>query len=88
MKPSAFDSIQDLAEKTESLLCVGLDPSETSLRKFFEIHRNLKRSKSLANDAEIFCRYIIDETKDLVCCFKPNSAFFEALGPEGFQASF
>lgn len=29
---------------------------------------------------------IIDETCDLVCCYKPNSAFYEAEGVGGFQS--
>lgn len=31
------------------------------------------------------CFRLIDATADFVCAFKPNSAFFEALGPEGMS---
>lgn len=31
-------------------------------------------------------RPIIDATRDLVCCFKPNVAFYEAFGAEGWAA--
>lgn len=84
MKP-AFERIKDAVREKDSLLCVGLDPSDASVKKFFSNHP-LKRGKP-AEDAETFCRFLIDETKDLVCCFKPNSAFFEALGPEGFNVN-
>lgn len=30
-----------------------------------------------------FCKKIIDQTHDLVCAFKPNSAFYEAYGASG-----
>lgn len=32
-----------------------------------------------------FCKKIIDQTADLVCCFKPQSAYFEAEGLEGIE---
>jgi uridine monophosphate synthetase len=31
-------------------------------------------------------RGIIDQTADLVCCYKPNFAFFEQYGPQGLSA--
>ncbi len=38
--------------------------------------------------ADLFAgnRRLIDATRDLVCCFKPNIAFYEAWGPEGLLA--
>jgi orotidine-5'-phosphate decarboxylase len=35
---------------------------------------------------EEFLRGIVDATYDVVCCYKPNLAFFEALGMVGQQA--
>jgi orotidine 5'-phosphate decarboxylase subfamily 2 len=29
---------------------------------------------------------IIEKSSKFACCFKPNSAFFEALGPDGIRA--
>jgi len=54
-----------------SLLCVGLDPDP---------------SKLPVRDVFEFNRAIIDATADLVCCYKPNLAFYEALGIRGLQA--
>jgi orotidine-5'-phosphate decarboxylase len=34
-------------------------------------------------EVEAFLRGIVDATRDLVCCYKPNLAFFEALGLAG-----
>mgnify|MGYP000843545917 FL=1 len=62
--------------QNDSLLCVGLDPQE----------------KFLPTTGDIFTRLsdwgknIIDQTADLVCCYKPNSAFFEQFGPAGLRA--
>ena len=33
-----------------------------------------------------FNKAIIDATRDLVCAYKPNIAFYEALGSEGLDA--
>jgi orotidine-5'-phosphate decarboxylase len=39
----------------------------------------------IASVAE-FNRKIIEATSDLVCCYKPNLAFYEAMGEEGWDA--
>ena len=54
-----------------SLACVGLDPDPGLMA---------------VPDVLEFNRAIIDATKDLVCAFKPNMAFFEAQGVVGLQA--
>ncbi len=58
----------------DSLLCVGLDPDLARL------------PASLQNDPDgifTFCKEIIDATADLACAFKPQIAYFAALGAEG-----
>ncbi|WP_076004997.1 orotidine-5'-phosphate decarboxylase [Dehalogenimonas formicexedens] len=55
----------------ESCLCVGLDPEPARLPEGVGV--------------EEFCRAIIGATYDLVCAYKPNIAFFEALGPDGWR---
>jgi orotidine-5'-phosphate decarboxylase len=36
-------------------------------------------------DVAAFNRAIIEATADLACCYKPNLAFYEALGPPGLE---
>lgn len=78
-KTKAMDFKSKLAKswvKSGSLLCVGLDPDIS------------KMPKSLANRPEPlfnFNRTIIDATADLVCVYKPNSAFYEAAGEAGIK---
>ena len=58
----------------DSLLCVGLDPEPAK----FPAH--------LRGDPDAifrFCRDIVDATADLVCCFKPQIAYFAANRAEG-----
>jgi orotidine-5'-phosphate decarboxylase len=63
-------------------LCVGLD---SCLEKI----PNAAHSPVGGGTRETivaFNRAIIDATHDLVCAYKPNSAFYEAHGDEGFAA--
>jgi orotidine-5'-phosphate decarboxylase len=60
--------------KNNSLLCVGLDSNPATL------------PTHLADQPEpilAFNKTIIDATADLVCAFKPNSAFYEGAGADG-----
>jgi orotidine-5'-phosphate decarboxylase len=59
----------NISRKNKSLLCVGLDPDPELIPKV---------------DILEFNKAIIDATCDLVCAYKPNLAFYEALGIEGF----
>jgi orotidine-5'-phosphate decarboxylase len=62
--------------KNNSLLCVGLDPNLDM------IPNHVRGSKKPFFD---FGKAIIDATADLVCAFKPNSAFYEARGAAGIE---
>jgi orotidine-5'-phosphate decarboxylase len=63
-------------DKNNSLLCVGLDP-------------DIAKLPAHLGDSEApyftFNKAIIDATADLVCAYKPNSAFYEARGAAGIQ---
>ena len=62
--------------KNNSLLCVGLDPDFVKLPDFL---------KQKENPQFEFNKAIIDATHDLVCCYKPNPAFYEARGEIGVR---
>ena len=61
------DKLRAAWERSGSLLCVGLDPEPSSIP---------------IDDIAQFNRELIGATGDLVCAYKPNVAFYEALGPE------
>jgi orotidine-5'-phosphate decarboxylase len=61
--------------KQNSLLCIGLD---------VDIDKIPPHLQSMENPALEFNRQIIDATHDLVCAYKPNLAFYEAMGEGGF----
>lgn len=59
-------------------VCLGLDPVFSKIPKYVR-DEHLSEISSI----EAFCEQIINETCDLVLCYKPNLAFFECYGPEG-----
>jgi len=65
------DKLAETVRKNNSRLCVGLDPDP-----------ELMPGKMSVLD---FNRAIIEATADLVCAYKPNLAFYEALGSEGYD---
>ena len=58
-------------------LCVGLDPDPDRLPVGFD---------ASPASAEAFCFAITDSTRHVAAAYKPNLAFFEALGPGGADA--
>src|SRR5258708_28326542 len=66
--------LDNIIKKNNSLVCVGLDSDFEKLPKHLKI---------TANPQFEFNKTIIDATNDLVCAYKPNSAFYEALGDRG-----
>lgn len=60
-------------------LCVGLDPVYEKIPK-------AARRTSIRETFVSFNTSIVNATKDIVCAYKPNPAFYEAQGPEGWQA--
>ena len=60
-------------QKNNSLLCVGLDPDPAK----FPDHLKNKPDAILE-----FCKSIVDATADIVCCFKPQIAYFASQRAE------
>jgi orotidine-5'-phosphate decarboxylase len=67
-----IDKLLGASRNNRSLLCVGLDPDPKLMPLKLSIFE--------------FNREIIEATSDLVCAYKPNLAFYEALGIEGLKA--
>jgi len=65
------DKLLEAVERNQSLVCVGLDPDPELMPQMRLFDFN---------------KAIIDVTSDLVCAYKPNLAFYEALGVEGLTA--
>jgi orotidine-5'-phosphate decarboxylase len=68
--------LAEATDRQQSVLCVGLDPDP-----------RLAPPELVGQDGwiERFCLGIVEATSDLVCAYKPNVAFFEALGEDGYR---
>jgi orotidine-5'-phosphate decarboxylase len=64
----------------EQFVCVGLDVDYKQLPAI------VKEQRTIEEAIFIFNRVIIDATANLVCAYKPNSAFYEAYGEAGIRA--
>lgn len=71
------ERLHDSIMAKQSFLCVGLD---TDLDR---IPKHLLDSEDPVFE---FNKAIIDATHDLVIAYKPNTAFYEALGPSGMES--
>jgi len=71
------DKLSTASKKNDSLLCVGLDPDMEKTPSFL---------RSADDPIFEFNRRIIDATKDLVIAYKPNLAFYEAMGLAGLKS--
>lgn len=63
------DRLAQIVAQTGSILCVGLDPLPSRLSEPVEDH----------------CRRIVEAAMPYAAAFKPNLAFFEALGSTGWR---
>ena len=79
------DRLHAAVERTESVVCVGLDPRQNSLPAVLRPRDDLS-PQSWADAYRAFCRGVIDAVAGKVPVVKPQSAFFEALGPPGVAA--
>jgi orotidine-5'-phosphate decarboxylase len=70
---SYFERLRALARERQTMLCVGLDPDPD-------------RIEGGAAGALRHCSEVLRQTEEHVCCFKPNSAFWEQYGPDGWAA--
>jgi orotidine 5'-phosphate decarboxylase subfamily 2 len=64
-----------------SFLCVGLDPHEKELNLNYATATDAQKCDA----AFTFCQTLVDATASTTVCYKPNAAFFEALGDGGME---
>jgi orotidine-5'-phosphate decarboxylase len=65
-----------IQQQNKSMICLGIDLDPKKLPQGY--------GESFKGMFE-FAHRIIDATVDSVCAYKPNMAFFEAMGPEGYS---
>ncbi len=71
-----LEKLRRASRKNDSLLCVGLDVDVDRMPRFLLAEKD---------PVMTFNRAIIEATSDVVCAYKPNVAFYEALGEKGWS---
>jgi uridine monophosphate synthetase len=71
---SFFSFLEKRVDDSSSLLCVGLDPHISDLES------------PTATSALKFCLNLVKQTARYASAYKPNAAFFEVFGAEGWNA--
>ena len=69
-----FSFLERRVDDCSSLLCIGLDPHIPDLKE------------ASAASALDFCLTLVKQTAPYAAAFKPNAAFFEIFGAEGWTA--
>lgn len=69
-----FSFLERRVDDCSSLLCIGLDPHIPDL------------NEPTAASALDFCLTLVKQTAPYAAAFKPNAAFFEVFGAEGWKA--
>ena len=70
-----IQKLRHIQRKNNSLLCIGLDTDVAKVPEFLYAYGDPQYE---------FNRRIIDATKDLVCAYKLNIAFYESVGEHGW----
>ncbi|MDP6778125.1 MAG: orotidine-5'-phosphate decarboxylase [Candidatus Latescibacteria bacterium] len=70
------DKLREAQQRNQSLVCVGLDPDTDRLPEPL---------RGSADPVGSFLGEIVAATRDLACVYKPNFAFFGAMGSEGWD---
>ena len=71
---SFFSFLEKRVDDCSSLLCIGLDPHVNDL------------PSPTGDSARDFCLKLVQETAPYAAAFKPNAAFFEVFGADGWNA--
>ncbi|MDF2388394.1 bifunctional orotidine-5'-phosphate decarboxylase/orotate phosphoribosyltransferase [Nostoc ellipsosporum NOK] len=73
-----FDKLHSNISQNQSLLFVGLDPNPEMMPAFYQ-------SEDVIAGLWNWLQFIIAETSDFVCAYKPTLGFYEALGVPGLE---
>ena len=93
-----FTQLAGRCTAIDSLLCIGLDPHPQDVMAYASKIKNTNaattntskvattNAKATDNPADMalqFCLSLVEKTLPYAACYKPNAAFFEALGEAG-----
>jgi uridine monophosphate synthetase len=77
-----FDKLNAAIARNQSLLFLGLDPNPEMMPLR---HNSNRAEKSIIGDLWDWLQFLIVQTTDLVCAYKPTLGFYQALGVSGME---
>lgn len=80
MNRKTFNELLKAKWDENKFVCIGLDSD------YEKIPQVVKEKASVDEAVFLFNKGIIDATYDLVCAYKPQVAFYEAYGVDGYKA--
>lgn len=80
------DRLAQAVKEKKSAVCVGLDPRWGSLPSEITSGLDPLDLQAVADATRCYCQEVIDAVASVTPVVKPQSAFFEQLGPAGLQA--
>ncbi len=78
MTPNFFEKLTATIDLNQSLLVVGLDPNPEMIPQSYDSQTQLEQFEQWLN-------FIVAETVDRVCAYKPTLGFYQALGAPGLE---
>jgi len=76
-----FDKLNAAIARNQSLLFLGLDPNP----EMMPCHQSNRAEESIIGDLGDWLQFLIAQTADLVCAYKPTLGFYQALGVPGIE---
>jgi uridine monophosphate synthetase len=80
-----FSKLNAAIARNHSLLCVGLEPNPEVMPIQFSDRGDIYNAKATFNKLWEWMQFIIDQTADAVCAYKPTLGFYLALGSAGLE---
>ncbi|MGK7956003.1 MAG: bifunctional orotidine-5'-phosphate decarboxylase/orotate phosphoribosyltransferase [Crocosphaera sp.] len=77
-----FEKLTQRIISNDTLLILGLDPNPEMMPQDQNTHQG---QQSLIIALETWLKWVVEQTADLVCAYKPTLGFYEALGSEGLD---
>ncbi|MGK7937160.1 MAG: bifunctional orotidine-5'-phosphate decarboxylase/orotate phosphoribosyltransferase [Xenococcaceae cyanobacterium] len=80
-----FAKLNQAIAKNNSLLVVGLDPNPEMMPSRGEGEIGSKETINLSDRLQAWLEWVIEETRDRICAYKPTLGFYQALGVAGLE---
>ena len=84
--PRFDERLADAVRRKGNPVCLGIDPRWDSLPKAIRDRHDPDALDGVAHAFEVFGLRVLELIGERVPVVKPQAAFFEACGPEGFHA--